>query len=181
MTGVALIVAGAGVLAVQFIGSIAGVYGTAYGAMVTTKSVLFALLLLLGFANFRSVGRFAIDAESRWRVRRFVEVEIGIGCAVLLAAASITSMPPAVDLVADRVTLPELEQRMAPKLPRLESPDHQSLAIPPCRPSSTGSGARVRSPRARRRSCRARASCRRATRRTSRGPNTTTTGPAYWC
>ncbi len=59
MTGVALIVAGAVVFAVLYIGSVAGAYGTAYGAMATTKSVLLGVLLLLGLANFRAVRRFA--------------------------------------------------------------------------------------------------------------------------
>jgi copper resistance protein D len=128
--GVALITAGAALLAIRFIGSIDAIYGTAYGAMAATKSILFGMILLLGFANFRTVRRFAEDASRVARLRRFVEVEMGIGFAVLMAAASITSMPPAVDLVADRVTLAELEERMAPTLPRLQSPDRATLAIP---------------------------------------------------
>jgi copper resistance protein D len=47
-----------------------------------------------------------------------------------MAAASITSMPPAVDLVNDRVSFAELVERMAPTTPRLQSPDHALLAIP---------------------------------------------------
>jgi putative copper resistance protein D len=63
-------------------------------------------------------------------VRRAVELEIGIGLAVLMAAASITSLPPAVDLADDRATGREILERLAPTLPRLESPDHGSLSIP---------------------------------------------------
>jgi copper resistance protein D len=130
IAGVALIVAGAAVFAIRFIGSIEGVYGTAYGAMAATKSLLFCMMLLLGLANFRAVRRFGGDSTRVARVGRFVEVEMGVGFAVLLAAASITSMPPAVDLVGDRVTLSELEQRMTPTLPRMASPEHAALAIP---------------------------------------------------
>jgi putative copper resistance protein D len=130
IAGVALITAGAALLAIRFIGSIDGIYGTAYGAMAATKSILFGMLLLLGLANFRAVRQIAGDSSRVARVRRFVEVEMGIGFAVLMAAASITSMPPAVDLVADRVTLSELEERMTPTLPRLRSPDRATLAIP---------------------------------------------------
>jgi putative copper resistance protein D len=129
-SGVALILAGAGVFAALYIGSIDAVYGTAYGAMAVTKAILLALLLLLGLANFRAVRRVPENDAAIRRVRRFVEVEIGIGIAVLMAAASITSMPPAVDLREDRVTLAELGQRMSPALPRLESPEHARLAIP---------------------------------------------------
>jgi copper resistance protein D len=128
--GVAMIVVGAVVFVPMYIGSLDAVYGTAYGAMVVTKSVMFGMLVLLGFANFRAVRRFTGDGAAVERVRRFVEVEMGVGFALLMAAASITSMPPAVDLVDDRVSFAELVERMAPTTPRLQSPDHALLAIP---------------------------------------------------
>ncbi|TMG96617.1 MAG: copper resistance protein [Betaproteobacteria bacterium] len=128
--GVAMIVVGAVVFVPMYIGSLDAVYGTAYGAMVVTKSVMFGMLVLLGFANFRAVRRFTADGAAVERVRRFVEVEMGVGFALLMAAASITSMPPAVDLVDDRVSFAELAERMAPAPPRLQSPDHALLAIP---------------------------------------------------
>jgi copper resistance protein D len=130
MIGVAMIVVGALVFVPMYIGSLDAVYGTTYGAMVVTKSVMFGMLVLLGFANFRSVRRFTADGAAVERVRRFVEVEMGVGFALLMAAASITSMPPAVDLVDDRVSFAELVQRMAPAAPRLRTPDHALLAIP---------------------------------------------------
>ena len=128
--GVAMIVVGAVVFVPMYIGSLDAVYGTAYGAMVVTKSVMFGMLVLLGFANFRAVRRFTADGAAVEWVRRFVEVEMGVGFALLMAAASITSMPPAVDLVDDRVSFAELAERMAPAPPRLQSPDHALLAIP---------------------------------------------------
>jgi len=128
--GVAMILVGALVFALMYIGSLDAVYGTAYGAMAVTKSILFGMLVLLGFANFRAVRRFTADGAAVRRVRRFVEVEMGIGFALLMAAASITSMPPAVDLIADRVTFAELVERMTPTPPRFQSPDHALLAIP---------------------------------------------------
>jgi putative copper resistance protein D len=98
--------------------------------MALTKSVLLGMLLLLGFANFRAVRRFAADPTALPRVRRFVEVEMRIGFAVLMAAASITSMPPAIDLSQDRVTFSELVERITPAIPRLTSPDHATLGLP---------------------------------------------------
>jgi putative copper resistance protein D len=130
IAGVALIVGGACVFAALYLGSVDAVYGTAYGAMAATKTALLLLLLPIGFANFRAVRRFASDPERTRRVRRFVEVEMGIGVAVLMAAASITSLPPAVDLVADRLAWSEIAARMAPAPPRLVSPDHAMLALP---------------------------------------------------
>ena len=128
--GVAMIVVGAIVFVPMYIGSVDAVYGTAYGAMVVTKSVMFGMLVLLGFTNFRAVRHFTADGAAVERVRRFVEVEMGAGFALLMAAASITSMPPAVDLVDDRVSFAELVERMTPAPPRLQSPDHALLAIP---------------------------------------------------
>jgi copper resistance protein D len=127
--GVAMIAGGALVYAATYIGALDAVYGTAYGAMAATKSVLFAMLLLLGLANFRTVRRIAADGAAARRVGRFVEVEMAIGFAVLMAAASITSLPPAVDLAEDRVTLHDIATRMTPASPRLASPDHATLAI----------------------------------------------------
>ncbi|TMH46877.1 MAG: copper resistance protein [Betaproteobacteria bacterium] len=130
ITGVALILAGAAIFVAMYIGSIDAVYGTAYGAMALTKSVLLGMLLLLGFANFRAVRRVAAGGTALPRVRRLVEVEMGIGFAVLMAAASITSMPPAVDLTQDRVTFSELVERITPAIPRITSPEHATLGIP---------------------------------------------------
>jgi len=130
ITGVAMIIGSAAVFSILYIGSLDAVYGTAYGAMVITKSVLFGILLLLGLLNFRAVRCFAVDTGAVERVRHFVEVEMGIGFAVLMAAASITSLPPAVDLVDDRLAWSDIATRMAPMAPRLVSPGHDSLALP---------------------------------------------------
>jgi putative copper resistance protein D len=62
------------------------------------------------------------------RVRRFVELEIAAGFALMMAAASIASSPAAVDVVADRVAWPELVARMTPATPSFESPAHDALS-----------------------------------------------------
>jgi putative copper resistance protein D len=81
--------------------------------------------------NFLAVERLRTDpSASINRLRRFAEVEIGIGLAIFFAAASLTSVPPAIDLTQDRVTLAEIAQRNTPRLPRLVSPDHDALALP---------------------------------------------------
>ncbi len=130
MAGVAMIVIGAVALSVGYIGAIDGFYGTAYGAMAATKGVLLGVLLLLGLGNFLSIRHFAGEASAFGRVRRFVGIEIGIAIAILMAAASITSLPPAVDLTSDRVSLGEIMDRMAPVVPRLASPDRATLGAP---------------------------------------------------
>ena len=130
ITGVSMILAGALVFIAYYIGSAAGAYGTAYGAMAVTKTAFLAILLLLGFHNYRTFRRMTPDADASSRALRFVGVEMGVAATLLMTAASMTSAPPAVDLGDDRVTLAELAARWTPMLPRVTSPDHDSLAIP---------------------------------------------------
>ena len=127
---VAVLVAAGIVMAVDYVDSIEAIYGTAYGVMVATKVVLLVGLLLFGAMNNRIIERMTRDpGVSVLRVRRFAEVEIAIGFTVLFAAASLTSQPPAVDLVADRASLHEIAERLAPRWPRFTSPDRDELAL----------------------------------------------------
>ncbi|HXO27678.1 MAG TPA: CopD family protein, partial [Thermoanaerobaculia bacterium] len=105
----ALLAAGIGLAAI-YVGSPAAILGTAYGAMVSAKAVLLALLLGLGALNYYVVRRAeAGDTSGLAGLRRFAEAEVGIGFTVILAAASLTSQPPAVDLAArDLVSLSEI-------------------------------------------------------------------------
>ncbi|WP_233840831.1 CopD family protein [Dyella sp. 2HG41-7] len=130
MIGVASIVISGAVMSYYYIGSVQGFYGTAYGVMVGAKIAMFIALLLLGLGNLLVTERLRKNQDtSVIRLRRFAEVEIGIGFTIFFAAASLTSVPPAVDLTADRVTLHEIAVRNAPAWPRLTSPDHDQLAI----------------------------------------------------
>jgi putative copper resistance protein D len=109
-----------------YVGSLGAIYGTSYGIMVATKAVLFGTLLLLGALNFqiaRSPSGGAVIAS----LKRFGEAEIGIGITVILTAASLTSLPPAVDLRTDRVSTQEIVARVAPQFPRLASPSIEDL------------------------------------------------------
>jgi putative copper resistance protein D len=99
--------------------------------MVGAKIALFLMLLALGGMNFLMVERLRIEpATSINRLRRFAEVEFGIGIAIFFAAASLTSVPPAVDLTRDRVSWAEIVERNTPEWPRLSSPGHDVLALP---------------------------------------------------
>lgn len=130
MIGVGCILLSAATMTWFYIGSWDAAYGTAYGVMVGAKAAMFAVLLLLGLGNFLVVERLRADpATPVLRMRRFAEVEIGIGFSIFFAAASLTSVPPAVDLTQDRVTWAEIVERNTPHWPRLTSPDHDSLAV----------------------------------------------------
>ena len=126
LISVAVLAAAGFTLGFAYVGSLDAIYGTSYGIMVATKAVLFGTLLLLGALNFqiaRSPSGGAVVAS----LKRFGEAEIGIGITVILTAASLTSLPPAVDLRTDRVSTRQIVARLAPQLPRLASPSIEDL------------------------------------------------------
>jgi putative copper resistance protein D len=121
-SGVTLTAAGAG-LSCFYIGSAAALKGTTYGIMLLSKVVLTLFLECLGALNFKIVQAARKGLPPAWlALRRFAEAEAGIGFTVLLAAASLTSAPPAIDVRAGVVTGPEILQRMRPKWPHLQTP-----------------------------------------------------------
>lgn len=130
MFGVACILLSGVTMCVFYVGDAQGFYGTAYGVMVGAKIAMFLALLGLGLGNFMVTERLRKGREAPViRMRRFAEVEIGIGFTIFFAAASLTSVPPAIDLTTDRVSLHEIAERNAPAWPRLTSPHHDRLAI----------------------------------------------------
>ncbi|MDO8606906.1 MAG: CopD family protein [Phaeospirillum sp.] len=126
---VGLLLVGAAMLAWGYIATPAGLIGTAYGIMTGAKITLLAVLLLLASMNRRSVRAEAED-RGQFRLRRFAEVEIGIGVTVLMIAASMASQPPAVDQTEFQATVSEIYERLAPaRPPRLVSPPAEALSI----------------------------------------------------
>jgi putative copper resistance protein D len=131
LIGVGCILVSAVVMSVLYVGTPDAVYGTAYGVMVAAKAAMFVALLALGFGNSRTVARLRADTTTPVkRLKRFAEVEIGIGFSLFFAAASLTSVPPSVDLTTDRVTWHEVVERNTPVWPRMVSPQHDVLALP---------------------------------------------------
>jgi copper resistance protein D len=117
-----LILAGVG-MAWVYLGSWDAIYGTAYGVMLCAKVAMLIALLLLGAANYYIVKGVQTDNGTGAKsLLRFGEAEIGIGLAVILTAASMTAQPPGVDLTEDRVTMHEIVERYAPRMPRFTSP-----------------------------------------------------------
>jgi copper resistance protein D len=127
---VALLLCGGVAMAVDYVGDLSAFYGTSYGVMLGAKIALLLGLLLLGGMNYLSGRRLRRDpAAPTLRLRRFAEIEIGIGLTVMFCAASLTSLPPARDQPNDRASFAEVIERVAPRFPvRLESPDHASLS-----------------------------------------------------
>lgn len=124
-----LFLAGFG-MSLKYVGSWQAMYGTAYGVMLAAKISFFAMLLLLGAANYFIVRSIKTDSSGADGISlmRFGEVEIGIGLTVILTAASMTSQPPSVDLMGDRVSLHEIAQRYGPRMPRFSSPSLKDIS-----------------------------------------------------
>lgn len=128
---VSILVLGGIGMAFFYIGSWQGVYGTTYGFMMLAKIFLLLLILAMGAGNFFLVRQIErAPAPLLVRLRRFGEAEIGLGFTAILAAASLTSQPPAVDLTQDRLTSHEIVERMRWVEPRLTSPPLKAL-VPP--------------------------------------------------
>jgi putative copper resistance protein D len=126
---VALVVGGVG-LTVYYVDGFSAFTGTAYGMMVGTKMTILALILVLGALNFFVVRRLpSADPVSLLRLRRFVEVELGLGVTVLFAAASLTSLPPAVDVVKDRATFAEVAHVFTPSVPSFTSSNLEDMPL----------------------------------------------------
>jgi putative copper resistance protein D len=129
MISVAVLASAGGLMALLYVGSPGALTGTTYGIMLTSKVTLTVLVVLLGGLNLRIVRAVRAGAPaSLLPLRRFGEAEVGIGFTVILAAASLTSIPPAVDVTVGRATISEIAARMSPKWPRMRTPALEDLS-----------------------------------------------------
>jgi putative copper resistance protein D len=125
----ALVLAGV-YLAWSYIGTWNGLYGTSYGVLLLAKIYLLLVMLLMGAGNWLVVRQLNTDPLPLLaKLRRFAEAEVGLGFTVILAAASMSAQPPAVD-VPNQVSLQVIAARMHPKVPRLNSPSVSQLTPP---------------------------------------------------
>jgi putative copper resistance protein D len=141
-----LVLAGIG-MSLFYVGSWQGLYGTSYGVLLLAKICLTCVMLLLGAANMQflrfgftrvqamdgTVPRAPLPGRADVfliRLRRFSETELGLGFTAILAAASMTSQPPAIDLPHDQLTGHQIVQRLRWEAPRLKSPALAQLTPP---------------------------------------------------
>jgi copper resistance protein D len=114
-------------LAWRYIGTWAGLIGTDYGAMVLIKVAL--LVATLGFAglNFWAARNSRAGAKTGkvfQRVPSYIEAETLLLLAILFAAVSLSTQPPAVDMDDQQATWAQLFEVFRPKVPRLLSPSY---------------------------------------------------------
>jgi copper resistance protein D len=123
MISVAGLVLGGIGLSYFYVGTWGGLYGTSYGVLVLAKIYLLLLTLALGAGNYFLLRRTRSHPQPvLMRLRRFSEVEIGLGFTAVLIAASLTSQPPAADTLQDQLTSHEIIQRLEWKTPSFVTP-----------------------------------------------------------
>ncbi|MEI7465044.1 MAG: CopD family protein [Burkholderiales bacterium] len=145
MVSVVVLVVTGVVLANNYVGSWQGLFGTGYGSLVAAKVVLLAATLAFAALNF-SAGRAwrryrdttSGSSERQLsgsgnlpsvvaRVPYYIEAESFLLVAVLFVAASLSSLPPAIDIPQASAQLREVLGMFAPKLPSLVTPTHANL------------------------------------------------------
>jgi putative copper resistance protein D len=124
-----MVIGSGAVMSFVYVRSPQALGGTAYGIMLISKVVLTGCAVALGAMNRQIVDAVRKGILASLPVlRRFAEVELGIGITITLAAASLTSSPPAVDLQVGRVTWKEIAERTKPVWPRMQTPPVNQLA-----------------------------------------------------
>jgi copper resistance protein D len=115
-----------------YAGSWHGLYGTAYGILLSAKIVLTALILTLGAANFVAIrGTGGERRPLLFRLSRFSEVELGLGFTVIIAAASLTAQSPSVDEAPGNIlSAHSVVQRLELRWPSFHTPVVSQLAPP---------------------------------------------------
>jgi len=126
-----LVLAGV-VMACFYVGTWSALYGTPYGGLLLAKVYLLLVMVGLGAGNWLIVRRLDTNPRPLLEgLRRFAEVEIGLGFTAILVAASLTAQPAAIDVpMQDRLTAPEIYARMHPTIPRMTTPPASALAPP---------------------------------------------------
>jgi copper resistance protein D len=136
---VPVVIAAGVTLSLIYVRSPSAMAGTTYGIMLISKVILTAAVLGLGALNLRIVTLCRKGGSpSLLPLNRFAEAELAIGFTILLAAASLTSTPPAIDVRSDLVRVPEMVHRMLPRWPSLQTPSLNELS--PATPLSTAKG-----------------------------------------
>lgn len=138
---IGLIVGSGTFLSWRYVGGWPALIGTSYGNLVLVKIVLFLCVLALAIPTFFSARQWAKGhGRERFhlRVPSSLEVETILAGTVLFAAASLTGLPPSVDVAKEVVAPAELWTMYAPKIPRLNGPERTLVDAPELTDLRTG-------------------------------------------
>jgi copper resistance protein D len=120
-------------LALAYVDSWAGLFGTGYGSLIITKIIL--LVVALGFAVMNHLAgrqwkKTGETGDIKRKVPYYIESEAFILVGILFVAATLSSQPPAEDIAGNpelTATIPEVTFMFTPRIPRITSPSHESL------------------------------------------------------
>ncbi|HET9763573.1 MAG TPA: CopD family protein [Casimicrobiaceae bacterium] len=130
LASVVLLIAAGAYLGVSYLGDWQALIGTGYGAMVLAKITLLGLALGLAALNFSAVRRWRANANlpaMTSNVPPCVEAEVAIVLCALLAAASLTTQAPAIDVAGERASMADVAAFFAPKRPTLRPPPRDAF------------------------------------------------------
>ncbi len=120
-------------LAITYVDSWSGLFGTGYGSLLITKVLLLVIALGFAFMNHLAGRRWRISGESgdiKRKVPYFIEAEAFILVGILFVAATLSSQPPSEDIAGNpelTATIPEVVEMFTPRIPRITSPSHEDL------------------------------------------------------
>ena len=120
-------------LAVTYVDSWSGLFGTGYGSLLITKILLLVIALGFAFMNHLAGRRWRVSGESgdiKRKVPYFIEAEAFILVGILFVAATLSSQPPSEDIAGNpelTASIPEVVEMFTPRLPRITSPSHEAL------------------------------------------------------
>jgi putative copper resistance protein D len=117
-------------LAVEYIGSLDGLFGTGYGSLVATKVALMGGALYFAYRNHKAGKEWkkrGASADLTGKVPYFIEAETFVLVSVLFVAATLSSQPPSVDIKDTTATVSEVAYMFSPRLPKVSSPTHEQL------------------------------------------------------
>lgn len=127
---VIVIVTSGTLLALDYVGTFKGLMGTGYGNLLIAKLVLLSLALFFAGLNFNAAHHRIVSTENSGlmsKVVYFIEAETLVLIALLFAAVSLSSLPPAIDIPHLTAGLAEVLQTVELKLPHLQSPTHEAF------------------------------------------------------
>ncbi|NOQ13143.1 MAG: copper resistance protein [Methyloprofundus sp.] len=117
-------------MALGYITSINGFFGTGYGNILLVKILLMAMALGFAWLNRSAVLQYKLSANNYAvfnRVPYYIEAETLVLIVLLFTAASLASQPPAIDIPDLTATWQEALNTFAPRIPRIESPSQAAL------------------------------------------------------
>jgi copper resistance protein D len=130
MASVAAILLSGLPIALQYIDSINGLFGTGYGNLLTVKVILLGMALGYAWLNRSAITHYGLSGNGyslTKRVPYYVEAETFVLITLLFTAASLASQPPAIDIPNLTANWQEVLNTFKPQVPLTSSPTHTDL------------------------------------------------------